>query len=68
MGLVEEIHTAFKGIKPGNGVGLYEAQAIDYNASEEERKRMRANDELEDWQKIKIADVYKCGDSPSFFG
>lgn len=65
--LIAKIQHAFKDVKLGNGVGLYEAQAIDYYASLEERQRVRAKDELESWQNIKIADVYKCSDSPSFF-
>jgi hypothetical protein len=48
--VVAEIENAFKGISLGNGIGLYEAEAIDICASDKKTLQARFKDR-ESWQK-----------------
>ena len=65
--IASEIENAFLGVKLGNGVGLFEGQAIDDYESEEERERKRAKDEKEDWRRIESKHLNACHSSLSFF-
>jgi hypothetical protein len=64
--LIQKIFSAFEGVTLGNGVGLYEAQAIDYYASAETRKEYRNEDETENWKNIPVTKLFQYWDSPSF--
>lgn len=66
-GLINQIFSAFKGVRLGNGVGLTEAQAIDCYASPDERKEYRSHDETENWIEIPVRSLYRYWDSVSFF-
>ncbi len=50
--LCDRIKAAFSGVKLGNGIGLWEAKALDYLESPKVRARYRLRDEAEDWTKI----------------
>ncbi len=65
--LILKIKQAFKDVKLENGVGLWEGQGLDDYASDEERKKLRAKDEKEDWSSIPPADLCRCDSSLSFF-
>lgn len=65
--LIKEIDHAFDGVKLGNGVGLFEAQAIDDYEPDDRVAEMRLGDEKDDWRKITAKDINRCGTSPSFF-
>ena len=54
--LKKEIELAFEGVKLGNGIGYYEAAAIDdyLNPASKEYKALKAKDEREDWRKMLI--------------
>lgn len=68
LSIVEKaIRKAFKGVKLGSGVGLYEAVGIDDYASAEERQRLRQNDELDNWDNIPLQRLNECYSSLSFF-
>ena len=62
-----EIEKAFQGVTLGVGVGLFEGQAIDNYASEEEIERARARDEMDDWRRIESKHLNACHSSLSFF-
>ncbi|WP_442483535.1 DUF6714 family protein [Aeoliella sp. SH292] len=61
------IREAFQGVVLGNGVGLFQGQAIDDYASEAEEQALRAKDEKLDWAKISFVDLNGCSSSLSFF-
>lgn len=61
------IRTAFKGVKLGNGVGLWQAQGIDDRDDEATCAAYREKDEKEDWQRITTDDLNDCYSSKSFF-
>ncbi len=61
------IRQAFRGVKLGDGIGLFESQAIDHYGSAEERRLCRARDETEDWSRISDHDLIGCQSSLSFF-
>lgn len=65
--LIDKIFSAFEGVELGGGVGLYEAQAIDYHASLDERKEYRSQDETQKWINIPVSKLFRYWDSPSFF-
>jgi len=65
--LIKHVFSAFKDVRLGNGVGLYEAQAIDYHAPLEKRKEFRSHDETENWIDIPLNELFRFWDSPSFF-
>ncbi|MCP4976836.1 MAG: hypothetical protein GY931_11800 [Maribacter sp.] len=52
--LVELIETAFKNVRLGDGIGIFEAEAIDNYASEKETLKARAKDrkEWKNWTEI----------------
>ncbi len=63
----EQIRKAFKGVKLGGGIGLWQAQAIDDYQSEEVQLQERERDEKEDWRKITTDTLCRCESSLSFF-
>ena len=65
--VILEIENAFSHIKLGNGIGLWEAQAIDDYASNEEQMLARDKDEKEDWKSLNPDILQKCNSSLSFF-
>ncbi len=65
--IIAQISEAFRDVKLGAGVGLYEGQAIDDYESDEERALKRAKDEKEDWKKIPTKHLNACHSSLSFF-
>jgi hypothetical protein len=61
--VVERIERAFAGVRLGAGVSLREADVIDDYGTEADRKKARAQDELEDWKRIPddlISRYYSC--------
>jgi len=65
--VLNEIRAAFSGVVLGNGIGLWEAQAIDDYESKEVQNRNRDKDEKEDWRQIGCEDLQSCHSSLSFF-
>jgi len=61
------IDEAFDGVVLGDGIGLWEAQALDDDDDEATRAQYRAKDEKQDWRKISYEDLNSCYSSPSFF-
>ncbi len=61
------ICSAFAGVSLGDGVGLWEAQAIDDYESGDVRQAARARDAKDDWASIPTADLAACESSLSFF-
>ena len=49
---VQQIHSAFDGVKLGDGVGIYEANGRDDYASDSELARLRKLDERNDWRHL----------------
>ncbi len=64
--LCERIKSAFSGVKLGNGIGLWEAKALDYLESPKVRARYRLWDEAEDWTRIPARVLNRRHASPSF--
>ncbi len=64
--LCERIKDAFAGVKLGNGIGLWEAKALDYLESPKVRARYRLRDEAEDWTRIPDRVLNQRHASPSF--
>jgi hypothetical protein len=65
--VIQNIRTAFRGVKLGDGIGLWQAQAIDDYKPVEEQIRQRERDEKENWEAISIEDLDQCYSSLSFF-
>ncbi|MEF9955604.1 MAG: hypothetical protein RSA22_02675 [Acinetobacter sp.] len=65
--LRQKIESAFAGVTLEEGIGLYEAQAIDDYASEAECLAYRAKDEKLNWRNISVDDLNRCNSSLSFF-
>jgi hypothetical protein len=61
------IHSAFRGVVLGNGVGLMQAQGLDDYADDETLARYRAADEKADWTAIPVEALDDCYSSLSFF-
>ncbi len=61
------IVAAFDGVKLEDGIGLYEAQAIDGYADLETRASNRSRDEKEDWKSITNSSLNECNSSVHFF-
>lgn len=62
-----KIREAFKGVELGDGIGLWQAQAIDDYKSKEEQLVARVRDVKNDWQLIPTADLFYCDSSLTFF-
>ncbi len=65
--LCERVREAFRGVRLGVGVGLFEGQAIDDYETPEVRGRQRAKDEKEFWDRIETKHLNACHSSLSFF-
>jgi hypothetical protein len=65
--VIHEIEKAFLDVKLENGIGLWEAQAIDDYESVVAQKLARNKDEKENWQKFTISTLNRCNSSLSFF-
>jgi len=65
--LLVQIQNAFKDVTLGNGVGLYQAQALDDYRTKDEEAAARFNDEKSDWSKISSQQLNQCNSSLSFF-
>ncbi|BCG64212.1 MAG: hypothetical protein methR_P1980 [Methyloprofundus sp.] len=61
------IKTAFSKVTLDNGIGLWEAQAIDDYESTEVQRRNRSRDEKEDWNRLSYDELQQCHSSLSFF-
>jgi hypothetical protein len=65
--LVDAVSKAFETVVLGNGVGLFQAQAIDGHRLESEKAAARAKDEKNDWRLIPVQNLNKCYSSLHFF-
>lgn len=65
--LIEKIDTAFADVVLGDGIGLFEAQAIDDYESQEVQKTQREKDEKINWRSITNEALLSCRSSLSFF-
>jgi hypothetical protein len=61
------IRQAFAGVTLGEGIGLWEAQAIDDYADDKSRQAQRLRDEREDWSRIPVESLQYADSSLSFF-
>lgn len=61
------IRQAFAGVVLGDGIGLWEAQAIDDYSDDERRREQRLRDEREDWSRIPAESLRYADSSLSFF-
>lgn len=66
-GVLERIRTAFEGVTLGDGIGLYEADAIDDYALPEIRARARERDEKDRWQSITSEQLNECYCALTYF-
>lgn len=64
---MNQIKSAFAGVTLGDGIGLWEAQAIDDYETKIVQKRNRRKDEKEDWNRLNYEDLQRCQSSLSFF-
>ena len=65
--VISDIREAFQGVTLGNGVGLFEGQALDDWADEATRRAYRDQDEKSDWEAIPVENLNRCHSSLSFF-
>lgn len=65
--VIDEIEIAFSGTVLGDGVGLFEAQALDDYESKKEQRRQRKKDEKKYWALIPNEVLQRCHSSLSFF-
>ena len=65
--VAKEIESAFSDVRLGNGIGLWEAQAIDDYQTDEIQKRERERDEKENWSILESSVLQRCHSSLSFF-
>lgn len=65
--LKEMIETAFHGVKLGDGIGLWEAQARDEYAPEKVQRSAREGDEKHEWTNIPADVLVRCESSLHFF-
>ncbi len=65
--IIERVERAFSGVVLGNGVGLWQAQAIDDYETVFEQKRAREKDEKGQWRKLTGEELQRCHSSLSFF-
>ncbi len=55
--LIEEIKTAFRGVKLEDGIGLREANGIDDYKTKERLLELRQEDEKENWENVPFEDI-----------
>jgi hypothetical protein len=65
--IIDLIKAAFKDVHLKDGIGLWQAQAIDDYADEKTIETYKLKDEKLDWQKISYQDMVQCYSSLSFF-
>lgn len=65
--VIESIRKAFCNVKLGDGIGLWEARAVDDYQSEDVQRKKREMDEKEDWSSFTPDVLQKCHSSLSFF-
>ncbi len=65
--VIARVCAAFKNVTLGNGVGLFEGQAIDDYEVESVQAAARAKDEKQDWSAIPAEHLNQCYSSLSFF-
>ena len=65
--IIEKIEAAFAGITLGEGIGLFEAQALDDYETEEVQKQRRKDDEKINWKSLTYDVLQNCHSSLSFF-
>ena len=65
--LCRMIEEAFRDVKLGNGVGLFQAQGLDDYADEATCAAYREKDEKDDWRRITSENLCRCDSSLSFF-
>ena len=65
--IIRIIEAAFSGVALGEGIGLFEAQAIDDYETEDVQKQRRLNDEKINWNSIPYDVLHNCHSSLSFF-
>ena len=65
--IIEKIEAAFAGITLGEGIGLFEAQALDDYETEEVQKQRREDDEKINWKSLTYDVLQNCHSSLSFF-
>lgn len=63
----ELIRDAFKGVSLGNGVGLWQGQALDDYADQSTIAKSRTKDEKDNWDSIPVDELNRCHSSLSFF-
>ena len=64
--VVNQVSAAFARQQLGDGIGLYEAQAMDDYASPEELAQARQRDERNDWRRIGTEALNQCYPAPSY--
>lgn len=65
--VIESIRKAFRDVKLGDGIGLWEAQAMDDYESEDVWRKKRETDEKDDWSSFPPDALQRCQSSLSFF-
>ena len=65
--LRQSIEAAFENVTLGDGIGLWQAQAIDDYENEKGQLAARNRDEKLDWKTISGNDLIRCNSSLSFF-
>lgn len=65
--VLTEVRSAFSSVSLGNGIGLWEAQAIDDHETKKVQKKNREKDEKDDWSLLGFDDLQRCHSSLSFF-
>ncbi|WP_299402193.1 DUF6714 family protein [Acaryochloris sp. IP29b_bin.148] len=65
--VANHIRSAFAEVTLGEGIGLWQAQAIDDYETEAIQKRNRDKDEKEKWHRLSYEDLQRCHSSLSFF-
>ena len=65
--VIELVERAFDGVRLGDGIGLWQAQAIDdWWDCEQMIREGRERDEKMDWRKIDVETLNQCSSSPCF--
>ena len=65
--VISAITQAFKDVELGDGIGLWQAQAIDDYETEAVQLQKRANDRKVNWQDFDPEELQRCHSSLSFF-
>ena len=65
--LCQVVEEAFRGVRLGDGIGLFEAQGLDDYADAATCAAYREKDEKEDWGRIDSEDLNRCHSSLCFF-